>query len=61
MAEIKTIASRSLRADWQGRELEAIVTAALARRAHVLEGQRARERFAAREWRTLAAARGGSP
>lgn len=61
MAEIKTIASRSLGAEWRGRELDAIVTAALARRADVLAAERARERFAAREWQTIAAARGGRP
>jgi uncharacterized protein YdaU (DUF1376 family) len=51
---LKTIASRDLHADWEGRELHAILDAALGRRAIEREADVARDGFRRRERRQLA-------
>jgi len=61
VAEVKRIASRDLGATWQGRELDAMITAALERRLAVHRADRAREAFRAREtaWLRKLRTRGG--
>jgi hypothetical protein len=54
MAEVKVIASRDLHAEWEGRELQSIVDAALGRRASMQEAEVAREGLSRRERRQWA-------
>lgn len=51
--ELKVIAVRYLQAEWEGRELEAILDGALARRELMAKGDSARARFRVRERRLL--------
>lgn len=51
---LKTIAARDLQAEWEGRELQAILDAALGRRASLLEADIAAEGFRRRERRQVA-------
>jgi len=55
--ELKRIASHDLGADWEGRELDAIVTAALARRAKQQHADRRRRAFRQHEADALTALR----
>ena len=57
LEELKTIASRDLHADWQGRELHAILDAALGRRALQIEEGIARAEFLRRDRAALDEAR----
>src|SRR5262252_1528060 len=54
-AEVKTIVTRDLRATWSGRELDAIIDGALARRRRLQDADRARTAFRRRERETYAA------
>jgi len=56
-AEVKRIAAHDLGAEWEGRELHAIVEAALARRRQADAARRAREAFARRERAAMALVR----
>lgn len=57
MEELKTIASRNLNAEWEGRELQAILDGALGRRASMIEAEVARDSFRRREAKQLRALR----
>jgi hypothetical protein len=50
---VKTIASRYLGAEWEGRELQSMLEAALGRRRAQQDADTARGRFKRAEWRTI--------